>query len=381
MVTRVVLFYLVLLSFFGYQNLRAQEDFSIPPSIKKMNYADREITFSNVTINGKKTTFLAVEKGAVVKITTRIESRRNGDYCPGCIVQVYWGLRGYISLCAKSFYGYQLLKKKSKLILNAPLQDGIYYITTGGSLEYSCKNNLQRPRCSADNAFAVLKVGNPDLEKKITLEKVTKDNGTFLKTRLIKPGGFGDLNEITWFYNGEKLDFYNKNEIPVTDFGKYKVVWSNCFTSISDSLDYSTNDEKFANTTIEEGIVAVGDGEMAVMMENRDGFVLKNLIFDLNKSIIKPEAKKELNQLAQIMKAKPSMKILLEGHTAIGNVKKNQVLSEERVLSTKAYLVQQGVAGDNIQIKGWGQTKPLVITRDIEKGKINRRVEIRILSR
>ncbi|MBS9463476.1 OmpA family protein [Flagellimonas sp. 389] len=381
MVTRVVLFYLVLLSFFGYQNLRAQEDFNIPPSIKKMNYADREITFSNVTMNGKKITFLEVEKGDVVTITTRIESKRKGDYCPGCIVQVYWGLRGYISLCAKSFYGYQFLKKKSKLIFNAPLQDGIYYITTGGSLEYSCKNNLQRPRCSADNAFAVLKVGNPDLEKKITLEKIIKDNGTFLKTTLIKPGGFGDLNEITWFFNGEKLDFDNRNEIPVTDFGKYKVVWSNCFTSISDSLDYSSNDEKIVNTTIEEGIAPVGDGDMAVMVENRDGFVLKNLIFDLNEAIIKPEAKKELSQLAQIMKAKPSVKILLEGHTAIGNAKKNQILSEERVKSTKAYLVKHGVARENIQIKGWGQTKPLIITRDIEKGKINRRVEIRILSR
>ncbi len=346
-----------------------------------MNYADREITFSNVTMNGKKITFLEVEKGDVVTITTRIESKRKGDYCPDCIVQIYWGLRGYISLCTKSFYGYESLKKKSKLIFNAPLQDGMYYITYGGSLEYSCENSLQRPGCSADYAFAVLKVGNPDLEKRITLKRVTKDTGTFLKTTLIKPGGFGDLNEITWFLNEEKLNFDNKTEIPITGSGKYKVVWSNCFTSVADSLDYSTNIEKNIDTRKEKELVLIGDGDMALMIENKDGFVLKNLIFDLNEAIIKPEAKKELNKLAQIMITKPSMKILLEGHTAIGNAKENQILSEERVKSTKNYLVKQGVSKDNIQIKGWGQTKPLIRTRDVEKGKINRRVEIRILSR
>ncbi|UII75809.1 OmpA family protein [Flagellimonas sp. HMM57] len=257
----------------------------------------------------------------------------------------------------------------------------MYYITYGGSLEYSCENSLQRPGCSADYAFAVLKVGNPDLEKRITLKRVTKDTGTFLKTTLIKPGGFGDLNEITWFLNEEKLNFDNKTEIPITGSGKYKVVWSNCFTSVADSLDYSTNIEKNIDTRKEKELVLIGDGDMALMIENKDGFVLKNLIFDLNEAIIKPEAKKELNKLAQIMITKPSMKILLEGHTAIGNAKENQILSEERVKSTKNYLVKQGVSKDNIQIKGWGQTKPLIRTRDVEKGKINRRVEIRILSR
>ena len=81
------------------------------------------------------------------------------------------------------------------------------------------------------------------------------------------------------------------------------------------------------------------------------------------------------------MKEKPSMKILLEGHTAIGNARKNKVLSEKRVKSTKEYLVMQGVMKSNIETKGWGQQKPLINTRYIEKGKINRRVEIQILSR
>jgi OOP family OmpA-OmpF porin len=106
------------------------------------------------------------------------------------------------------------------------------------------------------------------------------------------------------------------------------------------------------------------------------------MIFELSKSAISPEAKKDLDQLAQIMRDTPSMKILLEGHTdKRGNAKKNQELSEERVAVTKDYLVKQGVVASNIQTKGWGDQKPLIVTKDIAEGKINRRVEVRILSR
>ncbi len=76
------------------------------------------------------------------------------------------------------------------------------------------------------------------------------------------------------------------------------------------------------------------------------------------------------------------MKILLEGHTdRRGSARKNLKLSEERVKSTKDYLTKQGVASNNIDTQGWGHQKPLIITNNVEEGEINRRVEIKILSR
>lgn len=378
---RRILFCAILLIVLGYQNIQGQYNFVTPPSVKKINYADRELTFSDVTINGQETTYLAVEKGATVKIKTRIQSKRIGDYCPGCIVQIYWGIRDYTSVCAKSFGGYRFTKKKSKHTFKAPMKDGIYYITMGGTLEYSCKNNNQRPRCAAEYAFAVLKVGNPDLEKKITLVKEKRDSGVFLKTTLVKSGPFGDLDKIEWFFEGEKLDYDDQEEIHITEFGRYKALWSNCLDSIANSFNYTLNDEEVIPPKVEQDSTLRDSTDLAVLIENNDKFVLKNLIFDLNKSNIRPEAQMELDKLAQIMKDKPSMKILLEGHTALGNARKNRVLSEQRVKSTKEYLVEQGVMINNIATKGWGQQKPLIRTRDIKKGKINRRVEIQILSR
>ncbi len=378
---RSILFCAVLSVVFGFQKVYGQLDFITPPSVKKINYATRELTFSDVTMNGQKTTYLAVQKGATVKIKTRIASKKNGDYCPGCIVQIYWGIRDYTSVCAKSYYGYEFNKKKSTHKFTAPMKDGIYYITMGGSLEYSCKNNKLRPRCSAENAFAVLKVGNPDPEKKITLEKVKRGPSEFLKTTLVKSGSFGDLDKIEWFFEGKKLPYDNQKEIPITELGSYKVLWSNCLTSITDSFDHPLNDKKVIPPTVVQDSRLRDSTDIAVLIENNDSFILKNLIFDLNKSAIRPEAETELDKLAQIMTAKPSMKILLEGHTAIGNARKNRVLSEKRVKSTKEYLVKQGVITSNISTKGWGQQKPLISTRDVEKGRINRRVEIQILSR
>jgi outer membrane protein OmpA-like peptidoglycan-associated protein len=419
---RNTLFWFVLWLIFGSQNLYGQCDFITPPAVKKINDASRELTFSDVTINGKETTYLAVRKGETVKISTRVSSKKNGDYCPGCIVQIYWGINGYTSVCAKSFYGYQFSSKKSTHQFEAPMEEGIYYITMGSTLDYSCKNNIERPRCSPDDAFAVLKVGNPDPEKKMMLTTVKRGNGEFLKTTLLKPGCFGDLDKITWFLGDEKLAYDNQKEIPLTQFGNYQAVWSNCLESVAKSYNYGSKEEEVKVFTVNPNITSpngtndkeVGsfslkrvatsqyskdnkevnnytlrtvstapkDADIAGLIASSDKFVLKNMIFELSKSAISPEAKKDLDQLAQIMRDKPSMKILLEGHTdKRGNAKKNQELSEERVAVTKDYLVKQGVVASNIQTKGWGDQKPLIVTQDVAEGKINRRVEVRILSR
>lgn len=387
---RSILFCIILSFVFGHQNVQAQDYFITLPAVKKVTYADREVTFSDVTMNGAETTYLAVEKGETVKIKTRIVSKKNGVYCPACIVQIYWGIHNYTSVCAKSFYGYNAKKKKSKHTFRAPMKEGIYYITMGGTLEYSCANNTSRPNCSSDYAFAVIKVGNPDPEKKITLELLTKDTRDFLKTTVVKTGAFGNFDKLEWFYDGEKLDYDGRTEIPATKFGSYKAIWSNCLTSISDSINYSINGieeippidmEEVIPPLVEEDPIVRDSSDIAVLIENNDTFVLKNLTFDLNKSDIKPKAIEGLNKLAQIMRDSPSMKILLEGHTAIGNARRNKVLSKKRVKSTKAYLINQGVNSGHIDTKGWGQQKPLIKTRNKARGKVNRRVEISILSR
>ncbi|MEL6560368.1 MAG: OmpA family protein [Bacteroidota bacterium] len=439
-----LLLFLLVFGLLGFCRLHAQCNYITPPSIKKIDYASREFTFSGTTMNGKKTTFLAVQKGASVNISTFVESRKKGDYCPACIVQVYWGIRGHVSTCGKSFYGYQFKRKKTTQKFKAPDKDGIYYITMGGTLDYSCKNNINRPRCEAEYAIAVLKVGNPDPQQKVTLTKAKAGNGSMLKTTLVKPGCFGVLDKTEWFLNGNKLAFDNRKEIPLTGYGLYEVRWFNCNTSISRTYNYSadgndvsnsvdppasvgvikTSEPKNSANTGNTGGVAQGtikltgssgtkdskseqnnqnpalgvilqgnpvkndepdepeETDIEKLIANNDKFILEHLVFDLGQSYLRPEAKLELDKLSGYMQTHPTMKILLEGHTdRIGNARKNRILSEERVESAKSYLVAQGIDSRNIRTKGWGHEKPLVITDNVEEGKVNRRVEITILSR
>lgn len=388
-------------------------------------------------MNGRNTTYLAVQKGESVEISTFVESGKKGDYCPDCIVQVYWGIQGYVSKCAKSFHGYQFKKEKTTQKFRAPDQDGIYYLTMGNTLDYSCKNNVNRPRCEAEHAFAVLKVGNPDPQQKITLTTSKKGTSNVLKTTLVKPGCFGNLDKTEWFLDGNKLAFDNLREIPLTKYGMYEVKWFNCNTSISRVYNYNSednennnsggkispvgvvknsvtgssastsgsakgtikltgNDVKVSNDSKEDQNPAIGvilkgnelkadeseEADIETLIANNDKFILEHLVFDLGQSYLTMEAKQELDKLGAYMKTHPTMKILLEGHTdRIGNARKNRILSEERVESAKSYLVAQGIVSRNISTKGWGHEKPLIISDNVEEGKINRRVEITILSR
>ena len=408
-----------------FSTLAQCNDMHIPPKIKRVEYATREFKFSDVTMNGKSTTYLAVKPGEQVKITTLVESRKKGDYCPDCIVQVYWGIHGYVSTCAKSFYGYNFNSKKSSLKFDAPKEAGIYYITFGSTLDYSCKNNEYRPRCGSEHAFAVLKVGNPDPTQQLSLTKINKGGRAYVKSEVIKAGCYGDLTQSEWSFNGTKLNYDNQSEIPLDKPGTYEVVWSNCHTSIAKKIVHDgkgvANNVQTVTKKSNVLVLSAGGGkkdpepeveeveepttegvsltlvgaeeepqgeqepekdELEEMMENSDKFVLKNLIFDLGKSNITPKAAQELDKMANILRSHPNMRILLEGHTdRRGSAKKNQKLSEERVESAKDYLVEKGINKKRIETQGWGHQKPLVITSDVEEGKINRRVEITILSR
>jgi outer membrane protein OmpA-like peptidoglycan-associated protein len=109
--------------------------------------------------------------------------------------------------------------------------------------------------------------------------------------------------------------------------------------------------------------------------------VLKNIFFDVNKYVLKPESRTELQRLFEFMKRFPEMKIEIGGHTDnTGNPTANQSLSENRAKAVMEYLVSLGVGKSRISYKGYADTMP-VATNDTEDGKAqNRRTEIKIIS-
>jgi outer membrane protein OmpA-like peptidoglycan-associated protein len=101
--------------------------------------------------------------------------------------------------------------------------------------------------------------------------------------------------------------------------------------------------------------------------------VLPTVLFKLGTPELLPIAIPALDQLAAELKARPSLKLRVSGHTdKIGEPQKNQVLSVQRAEAVKAYLVKAGIAAARITTAGFGDSRPLYKSPDAR----NRRVEV-----
>lgn len=106
-------------------------------------------------------------------------------------------------------------------------------------------------------------------------------------------------------------------------------------------------------------------------------WVLDDVLFDFDKSAIKPAGSAMLRKAATILKANPSMNIELHGHCDNeGTEAYNMALSQRRADAVKAYLNSKGVVLSRMKTKAYGYSRPIA-TNDTEKGRaLNRRVEI-----
>ncbi len=106
------------------------------------------------------------------------------------------------------------------------------------------------------------------------------------------------------------------------------------------------------------------------------------IFFDLDKDYIRPDAALELNKIVILMTQQPAMKIHIESHTdARADDDYNMELSQRRAITTKDYLIRQGISSGRIlSAKGFGETRLLNTCSngvDCEDGQhqINRRSE------
>src|SRR5262249_20891628 len=85
--------------------------------------------------------------------------------------------------------------------------------------------------------------------------------------------------------------------------------------------------------------------------------VLRAVYFDFDKYNIRPDAAPVLDEAVQIMKDE-NLSVVAEGHTdGIGTVEYNLGLSRRRANSVRTYLINHGIAADNIETKGYGKSQ------------------------
>lgn len=107
-------------------------------------------------------------------------------------------------------------------------------------------------------------------------------------------------------------------------------------------------------------------------------FITHGILFDVNKSTIKPESMGALNEIASLMKSHTDLNFEIEGHTdSDGNADANLKLSKERAKAVKARLVEMDIAENRLNTQGYGETKPISDNKSDEGKATNRRVEFR----
>jgi OOP family OmpA-OmpF porin len=110
---------------------------------------------------------------------------------------------------------------------------------------------------------------------------------------------------------------------------------------------------------------------------NKNGFIALNILFETGKSAIQDESLPIVDQIFELLKSDPSIKISIEGHTDnIGDAATNKKLSTDRAKSVMDALVSKGIDKTRLSFVGWGQEKPVADNRTDEGRTKNRRVEI-----
>ncbi|MDQ3045906.1 MAG: OmpA family protein [Bacteroidota bacterium] len=105
------------------------------------------------------------------------------------------------------------------------------------------------------------------------------------------------------------------------------------------------------------------------------------ILFDVNSHALKDEAKKNISELARVLKKYDDTNILIEGHTDnSGSDDLNQKLSERRADAVADYAKSLGIDGLRMAIKGYGETQAVADNASDGGKQANRRVEIAIMA-
>ncbi|RYZ44448.1 MAG: OmpA family protein, partial [Sphingobacteriales bacterium] len=113
--------------------------------------------------------------------------------------------------------------------------------------------------------------------------------------------------------------------------------------------------------------------------------VLKNIYYDFDKSNIRADAARILNNVLNVMIQNPTLSIELSSHTdSRGKDDYNMQLSQKRAEAAVNYLVGKGISRSRLEAKGYGETKLLNacgngFSCSEEEHQVNRRTEIKVL--
>lgn len=227
-----------------------------------------------------------------------------------------------------------------------PLQPNAKYRVSGikNGISTDIKTESTKSRTGNTVLFTQLEHNDPRFTlrgktvNRKTGEPVEQVQITLLNVRTMEEEqAITDANGTFFFQLAQQSDY--------TITGQKAGVFSSVKKASTMDLDRST--DLYVQLTLNVEIVEIGKE-----------IVLEDIYFDLNKADIRPDAAKILNNMVTFLLQNPTMEVELTSHTDARNTHEyNQALSQRRAESTKAFLVNSGIAEHRMRAMGYGETQ------------------------
>ncbi|MBB2150381.1 OmpA family protein [Pedobacter gandavensis] len=140
-----------------------------------------------------------------------------------------------------------------------------------------------------------------------------------------------------------------------------------------------TPTERKAPVAEEKPAPAPVEEEKSPAVEEVPNFKFTNVQFEFNSDVLKTASFAVLDEVVAQMKKSPNAQLTINGNSSTeGSAAHNMSLSVDRANAVKSYLVNAGLDGKKLNVKGYGATNP-VAPNTTEAGKaLNRRVEFKV---
>ena len=148
--------------------------------------------------------------------------------------------------------------------------------------------------------------------------------------------------------------------------------------ALRDSLRLTQNRARMAALRDSLARVALRDSLRLLMAQKQTRVTLRGVNFELGKAVLLPISREILQDVARSLVTNPTVRVEVAGHTdSTGSRAVNERLSLARAESVKAFLIENGVAAEQMEVRGYASTQPVATNKTVSGRAQNRRVELR----
>ena len=105
----------------------------------------------------------------------------------------------------------------------------------------------------------------------------------------------------------------------------------------------------------------------------------EDVYFDFDRSTLRPEALRILDDAIAKLQANPTRNVIIEGHTCnIGTAEYNLALGERRAQAVQQYLVSRGISAGRLEVRSYGEERPKYDNSKEETRRLNRRAVLTV---